>query len=460
MTTSRVVPLTVACALFMENLDTTIMATALPAIGRSLNEDPLHLSLAISAYLFSLSLFIPVSGWFADRFGASRVFRHAITLFLLGSIACAASHTLAQLVAARVLQGLGGAMMVPVGRLVMVRQIPKHELVSAMSWLAAPALIAPIIGPPLGGLITTLASWRWIFLINLPIGLLGYWMAVRYIRDLDVPHPLPFDLSGWLLLGGGIVGLMFGFENLGKRLLPGELTAASLLIGMVATGLYLRHAQRSTHPVLRLDLFRLSTFRASTWGGALFRIGIGAYLLLLPMMLQLGFGMTALESGSITFAGAVGAVAMKAVAQPISRRYGFRRLLLWNTWICAGSLFTYALLEPETPVWLIIVLLLAGGFFRSLQFTCANALAFAEIENPEMSQATSLSSTVQQLALSLGVGIGSQVLNLSLALRQTTQPDIADFHFGLAVAGLITLAAWPSFARLAPQAGAQMSGHR
>ena len=454
------VPLIVACALFMENLDSTVIATALPGIARSLNEDPLHLSLAISSYLLSLSIFIPVSGWMADRYGARRVFRNAIIVFVVGSVACSVSMNIGELVAARILQGLGGAMMVPVGRLVLVRQVPKSELVTAMSWLTIPALIAPIAGPPLGGLIVTYADWRWIFLINVPIGVLGYWLVSRYIKELPTRPMPPFDLAGWMLLGGGVAGLVFGFENLGKHVLPTEVPPVALAAGIVALMLYARHARTEASPVLHLSLLAVPTFRASVTGGSLFRIGVGSFSLLMPMMLQLAFGLSALESGCITFCSAAGALLMKTLAQRIVRRFGFRRLLLWNTFICGSSLMICGTMRAETSHLLIAGFLLFTGFFRSLEFTCINALAFADVSEEEMSQATSFSGTAQQLALSIGVGIGSQVLNASLAFRHATQLSTPDFSAAFYAVGLLSLLSWPSFARLGQDAGSLVSGHR
>jgi EmrB/QacA subfamily drug resistance transporter len=457
---NRLVPLIVACALFMENLDSTIIATALPAIARSLEEDPLHLSLAISAYLLSLSVFIPLSGWMADRYGARRVFRNAILIFVLGSIGCAVSSSIGGLVAARVLQGLGGAMMVPVGRLVLLREVPKSELISAMSVLTIPALMAPIFGPPLGGLIVTYASWRWIFLINVPIGAFGWWLVSRYIRDVREPQPPPLDLAGWWLLGGGLAGVVLGAENLGKHVLPHDVPLLAVSIGVLLLGLYVLHARQEPAPILRLSLLRLASFRASVTGGSLFRCGVGAFTLLMPMMLQLGFGLSALASGLITFSAAVGALLMKTIAPRLTRRYGFRRLLLGNTIISSLALIACGAITPAWPQALIIVFLFCSGFLRSLQFTCINALGFADVDEDDMSQATSFSSTAQQLALSVGVGLGSQLLNLSLALRGGQSLGLRDFSIAFVVIGLVSLSSALSFRRLAPDAGQSVSGHR
>lgn len=457
---SRLVPLIVACALFMENLDATIISTALPSIARDLNEDPLHLSLAITSYLLSLAIFIPLSGWMADRYGARTVFRNAILLFVLGSLGCAASEGIGGLVVARVLQGLGGAMMVPVGRLVLLREIPKAELVGAMAFVTIPALVAPIIGPPLGGLIVTYAAWQWIFLINLPVGVLGFVLVSRYIPNVRGELRAPLDLAGWWLIGGGLGGLVFGLESLGKHVVAPQVTALSLTIGVLLLVLYWRHARTDEAPLLRPALLDVATFRASVTGGTLYRIGVGGSTLLLPMMLQLGYGLNALHSGLLTFAGAVGAMGMKTLAPGIARRFGFRRILLHNTVLCSAALMLCGWLSPHWPVALALGFLVITGFLRSLQFTCVNALAFSDIAERDMSQATSASSTAQQLGLSLGVGAASQLLNLSLAMRGAQHLTALDFTLAFAGVSLISLMSWWSFRALGPEAGESVSGHR
>ncbi|MCC2655167.1 MAG: transporter [Panacagrimonas sp.] len=457
---SRLVPLIVACALFMENLDATIISTALPAIARDLNEDPLHLSLAITSYLLSLAIFIPLSGWLADRYGARTVFRNAILVFVLGSLGCAASQGIGGLVAARVLQGLGGAMMVPVGRLVLLREVPKSELVGAMAFVTIPALMAPIFGPPLGGLIVTYASWQWIFLINLPVGVLGFVLVSRYIPDVRGELRAPLDLAGWWLLGGGLGGVVFGLESLGKQVVAPQVTALCLGGGTLLLALYWRHARADDAPLLRPSLLDVPTFRASVTGGSLFRLGVGGSTLMLPMMLQIGYGLSALDSGLITFSGAVGALAMKTVAPAVARRFGFRRILVHNTLLSAVTLTICGWLSPHWPVTLAMAFLVLTGFLRSLQFTCVNALAFADIAERDMSQATSASSTAQQLALTVGVGAASQLLNLSLAMRGAQQLSAVDFTWAFAGLGLLSLLAMIWFRALAPDAGQTVSGHR
>jgi EmrB/QacA subfamily drug resistance transporter len=453
------VPMIVACALFMENLDSTVIATALPKIAESLHEDPLRLNLAITSYLLSLAVFIPLSGWVADRYGARSVFRAAIVVFTVGSACCGISQSLPELVAARILQGIGGAMMVPVGRLVMLRTVPKSELVRAMSYLTVPALIGPVLGPPLGGFIVTYSSWRWIFYINLPMGLLGIVLATLFIENIKETGDWPLDLRGFLLSGVGLAGLMFGFENAGRGVLPMPLVAAMLLGGAICTTLYVLHSRLHAYPIIDLKLLRIPTFAAAITGGSLFRIGIGALPFLLPLMLQLGFGLSPFASGLLTFASAAGAMTMKMTAAPIIRSFGFRRVLLGNAVISSAFVMSYAWFSPETPHWLIFVALLAGGFFRSLQFTCTNTLIFADVPPPLMSRATSFQSMAQQLSVSIGVGIGALLLHVTLLLNDRTELSAGDFSGAFLAVALISLSSIFFYLPLTGEAGAEVSGH-
>lgn len=459
MPRTTVVPLIVACALFMENLDSTALATALPAIAASLGQSPLVLSFAITSYLFSLAVFIPISGWMADRFGARQVFRGAILVFVLGSIACGLSTSLAELVAARVLQGLGGAMMVPVGRLVLLRSVGKSDLVRAMAYLTVPALVGPLLGPPLGGFLTTYLSWRWIFWINVPIGLLGIVLASVLIPDLKEERPPPLDLRGFLLCAGALVGLVFGFEGLGRGPVPPWASAALLAVGVVGALAYLRHARGHPHPVIDLGLLRVPTFRASILGGFLFRIGVGAVPFLLPLLLQAGFGLTAFQSGTLTLAAAAGALTMKVTAAPILRRLGFRRVLIGNAVLSAAFLAAMALFRPDTPHAVIAAVLLVGGFFRSLQFTSLNTLAYAEIEPARMSRATSFAGMAQQLSLSVGVGTGALALHLAATVDGAGRIEAGDFAPAFALVALIAASSALVFLPLPRDAGAEVSGH-
>ncbi|MBV8922732.1 MFS transporter, partial [Bradyrhizobium sp.] len=311
MTKQRLIPLIVATALFMENMDSTVIATSLPAIAADIGTSPLTLKLAITSYLLSLAVFIPASGWTADRFGARMVFAIAVAVFMAGSIGCAVSSSVTDFVIARILQGMGGAMMTPVGRLVLLRSIDKSALVNAMAWVTVPALIGPVIGPPLGGFITTYFSWHWIFLINIPIGLVGIVMALKFIDPIRGETPERFDLYGMILAGIGLGGIAFGLSVAGLNLLPWPIVAGLVAVGSASMTLYVLHARKTGSPVLDFSLLRLPTMRASIVGGFLFRLGIGALPFLLPLLLQLGFGLSPFRSGLVTFGSAVGALGMK-----------------------------------------------------------------------------------------------------------------------------------------------------
>ena len=454
----RVVPLIVAVALFMENMDSTVIATSLPAIARALGTNPLALKLAVTSYLLALAIFIPASGWMADRFGARNVFRIAICVFVLGSIGCALSRSLDEFVLARILQGAGGAMMTPVGRLILVRSIDKRLLVNAMALVTIPALVGPICGPPLGGFITTYASWHWIFIINVPIGLVGVVMTTRYIADMPVERPAPFDFVGFVLSGLGIGGLAFGFSVMGLAFLPTSVVAALIGVGAISAAAYVLHARRAPAPILDLRLFKFATFRASIFGGFMFRLGIGALPFLLPLLLQIGFNLTPFQSGLITFTGALGSMFMKAAVARVLKRFGYRPVLVYNSLISAAFLAACAGFLPGVPFAGMVAVLLAGGFFRSLQFTAVNTIAYAEIEAPLMSRATTLVSVGQQLALSTGVAVGALVVEITLRLKHGTTMGAADFPPAFLVVGALTAAACLVFLRLPPDAGAELAG--
>ncbi len=460
MQTRILVPLIVACALFMENLDSTVLSTSLPAIAEDLGEDPITLKLALTTYLLSLAVFIPASGWLADRFGARVVFRAAIIVFTAGSVFCALSWSIGSLVAARVLQGLGGAMMVPVGRLVVLRTIPKAELVSSLAWLTVPALVGPVLGPPVGGFITTYFSWRWIFWINVPIGVLGVVLATLFIPDVRGDQRQRFDTRGFFLSAVGLAALVTGSTTMGLDVLPPAWVAAMLAIGATLLTGYVIHSRRAEHPILDLTLLGVATFRGSLLGGSLFRIGLGAVPFLLPLMLQLGYDMTPFESGMTTFVGAIGAITMKFAAQPILRRFGFRTILVVNAGICAAFSAVPALYTENTPIVVIMTILLIGGLFRSLQFTSINAMAYSDIDDERMSRATSLTSVVQQISLSLGISIGAISLALSTAGKPADAFTVSDFAPAFLVVGAISALSIVVFRRLAADAGTEVSGHR
>ena len=450
-------PLIIATALFMENMDATVISTSLPAIARDLLVDPISLKLALTSYLVSLAVFIPISGWMADRYGARRVFRSAIAVFMLGSVLCGFSRSLEGFVLARFIQGMGGAMMVPVGRLVILRTTRKEELVRALSYLTIPALLGPVIGPPLGGFISTYFHWRWIFFINIPIGILGIGLAGRFIENLKEEHLPPLDKLGFVFTGVGLSLLMLGLATEGKHMLSMELSLLVTVLGAALLLAYLWHYRRVADPLLDLSLLRLPTFHASVIGGFLFRVGIGATPFLLPLMLQLGFAYSPFESGMLTCSTAIGAIFMKTIVARVLERFGFKKVLTWNTVLVALSLAAYGLFRSDTPHILMLLVFILGGCLRSLQFTSLNAIAFADVEQSRMSHATSLSSVAQQLAAGFGVTVAALALQGVSSWQQHVVLQSSDFAWSFVVMGVLTLASVLLFIPLDGKSGAELA---
>ncbi|MBV7484410.1 DHA2 family efflux MFS transporter permease subunit [Bordetella sp. BOR01] len=455
---ARMIPFIVGCALFMQMLDSTVVATALPVMAQALDSTPVRLNVAITSYLLAVAVFVPVSGWAADRYGARRVFMAAIALFTLSSVACALSQNLTQLVVARVAQGMAGAMMVPVGRIILLRVVPKQDLLKAMSFLSIPALLGPVIGPPLGGFMVTYMSWHWIFLINIPIGIMGIALVRHYVPEIREASTPRLDWLGFLLSAVCLATLVSAFEALGHSLIPPLAVAGLAAVGLLCGVLYVQHAKRAEHPILDLTLLREPTFAISVLGGNLCRFAVGAMPFLLAVQLQVGFGLSPFSAGMITFASAAGALLMKFVATPIVMRFGFRRVLTVNAILTGLFIVACAAFTPATPVWLLIAILLAGGFFRSLQFTGLNALTYADIPPERMSRASSFAAMAQQLGISLGVGVAAVTLNISMAVRGAQHVVIGDVMVAFLVIGALCAAATLSFRRLAPTAGAQLQG--
>ncbi|MBU6456417.1 MAG: DHA2 family efflux MFS transporter permease subunit [Bradyrhizobium sp.] len=458
MNKQRLIPLIVATALFMENMDSTVISTSLPAIAADIGTSPLTLKLAITSYLLSLAVFIPASGWTADRFGARLVFAAAVGVFMAGSIGCAMSSSVTDFVIARIVQGFGGAMMTPVGRLVLLRSIDKSALVNAMAWVTVPALVGPVLGPPLGGFITTYLTWHWIFLINIPIGMIGIVMALRFIDPIRSENPERFDLYGLVLAGIGLGGIAFGLSVAGLNLLPWSIVIALIALGSVSMTLYLIHARRTASPVLDFALLRLPTMRASIVGGFMFRLGIGSLPFLLPLLMQIGFGLTPLQSGLVTFGSAAGAMGMKTLAARIIRTFGFRSIMIINAVVSSVFLAACALFTIATPLLLIVILLVVGGFFRSLQFTAINTLAYAEVEPDRMSRATTLVSVNQQLAVSAGVALGAALVETTMWFHHVTELSAAEFGPAFIVVSVISALSAGFFFELPADAGHQVSG--
>lgn len=452
----NLIPLIVACGLFMENLDATVLATSLPAIAKDIGANPIHLKLALTTYLLALAVFIPASGWMADRFGAKNVFRAAMVVFAAGSIACALSTGLWSLVGARILQGMGGAMMTPVGRLIVLRTIPKSDLIGAIAWLTIPALVGPVMGPPLGGFITTYFDWRWIFWINIPVAIAGFVLVTMYIPDIREQTNERFDLRGFLLIGPGLSLFLTGVTLMGIDLVSNHVVIALTLSGAILLVAYVIHAFYDDAPIIDLRLLSIPTYRAGVLGGFLFRTGVGASPFLLPLLFQNGFGMTAFQSGMMTFATGVGAMFMKTQAATILRRWGFRRVLIANAFIAGAFSAVPSMFTEATPVLLIVALFVVGGLSRSLQFTSINTLAYADVPPERLSSATSFASVGQQLSGAVGVTIAA--LGLELAGRILGGDALAATHFPyvfLLVAAVSTCSVI-LFMQLAPTAGASL----
>ncbi len=452
--------LLVAAAFFMENLDATVIATSLPAMARDFGTAPAHLSAGVSAYLVALTVFIPVSGWAADRFGARRVFAAAIAVFTSASLLCALSPSLAMFTAARVLQGIGGAMMVPIGRLVVLRDTPKDALVRTIAILTWPALVAPILGPPLGGWISTHWSWHWIFLPNLPLGTAAFVAALWLIRDGE--HRTDgFDLPGFVLSGLGFALFMGGIELASRADLPAWAGVTALLAGLGLLGLSARHLRHTENPLFGLAPLGIATFRVTAVGGSLFRTAIGTAPFLLPLMFQLGFGWSAVRAGSLLLWLFAGNLAMKPATTWAMQRFGFRRVLVGNGLMVAAGFAACALLQADTPMPAMAALLFVCGMNRSMQFTALNTVGFADVPAAQMRDATTLFSVLQQMNAGMGIAIGALALSLACLLRggDAAHAATADFHLAFwLIAGLALLAVIDS-ARLPRDAGRHLLGH-
>lgn len=449
--------LIVACALFMQNLDATVLATALPTMARDYRVAPDAIGLALTGYLLALAIFIPASGPISDRFGASRTFQSAIAIFMLGSAACGFAQGLNLLVAARFLQGIGGAMMVPVGRLVLLRSVQRHEMVPAMAWLTMPAMLGPILGPPLGGAIITWFDWRWIFWINLPMGVAGILLVQSYIHEYERHGGTGFDWRGFALCACALAPLVFGLHWAAR---PGAARISAFLVGfsLLAGALYVRHARTARDPLLDLALLRIPTFRLSVIGGTMIRITQGAMPFLMPMLLQLAYGLSPMASGALTLAMASGAFLMKGMARNVLQRFGFRITL---SVVGMAAPVAYAITGWITTGWplpLIFGLLGLCGFFMSLQFTAYNAIAYADVDAARMSRATSFYATFQQISLSLGVCAGTSALGLAMRWHGHGAPGFGDFSVAIwIICGVSMLAIFANRA-FADDAGAQLHG--
>jgi EmrB/QacA subfamily drug resistance transporter len=446
----------VACGMFINQLDSTVLSTSLPQIAESLDVEPVRLSLAITSYLVTLAVFIPISGWIADKFGPRRVFCWAIFMFTFSSALCGFATSLPMLIATRILQGLGGAMMTPVGRIILGRSFPKEQLYAALAFISIPGLIGPTIGPLIGGFITTYLSWRWIFFVNIPVGAVGILLALHYVKNFETPPPGKFDFTGFVIVGAGLALLELAIDYLGHHLVGGAIIAGLFAAAAVLLGIYAWYALTRDNPVLDLNLFRLRAFRSATVWGGLCRMTIGAVPFLLPLMLQVSFGLSAMDSGIITFVMNVGAIGIKTIATRVARWAGFRNLLLYNASILGLMAMGIGLLfHEDTPHWFMIGYLLLYGVVRSVQFTNVNALTYVDLNTRNMSKGTSMASVMQQLSSSFGIATGATVLSLVAGGEVLTQRD---FLWAFIIVGMFPVISVIGFLKLNPEDGAEMAG--
>jgi EmrB/QacA subfamily drug resistance transporter len=454
-------PWLVAVAFFMQALDTTILNTAVPGIARALGVAPLSMKAVLASYTLSLAVFIPISGWMANRYGTRRVFSGAIGLFTAGSLLCGLSRNIHLLVAFRILQGCGGAMMVPVGRLTLVRTFGKSELVRAMSFVAVPGLLGPLFGPLAGGLITDLAHWSVIFFINVPIGIVGLYLVERHLPDYREARTPPLDLAGLLLFGSGIALLSYVLEVFGEHRLSRAGIFALLILSLALLAGYGLHASRALHPLLKLALFRIRTFRAAVSGGFFTRISIGGIPFLLPLLLQVGLDYTPIQSGLLMMSQAAAAMSLKMIMPRILARFGYRAVLVSNTLMLGVLILLFATIGRATPVWLIVLQLFAFGLFSSLQYTSMNTLVYADVSAAAASDASTIASTGQQLSISFAVAVASLVTALFVPDRFHTAPGelLHGIHEGLLVLGVATLLSTLVFRELRRDDGSAVSRH-
>jgi EmrB/QacA subfamily drug resistance transporter len=453
----------IAGAFFMENLDGTIIATALPQMARSFHIGAVNLNIGMTAYLLTLAVFIPISGWVADRFGSRSVFASAIGLFTFASLLCGLSHTLTQFTLMRILQGLGGAMMVPVGRLIVLRNTPKDKLTQAIAYITWPGLTALVLGPPLGGFITTYANWHWIFFLNLPLGVTALVLALLWVDNLRSGEDHPFDWLTFLLAGIASAGTVFAMEKLGGEGMhwqfPGLILAISLVSGLLA---FLAARRKPATSFVDLESLRIKTYALSIYGATAFRIAVSVLPFLLPLMFQIVFGLSAFRSGLYLLALFAGDLSMKAIVIQVLRRFGFRRILIVNGTVVAATMVLCCVIGPATPPLLIVFILFAHGATRSMQFTCMTTLAYSEISAAKMSRANGFLSAVMQLSLGMGVAVGAITLRLVAHAHghSAVTPQLRDFHQAFLLMSLLSLGPVFNSLGLAPDAGAATSGHR
>jgi EmrB/QacA subfamily drug resistance transporter len=447
----------------MENLDGTIIATALPQMAHSLHVSAVRMNIGMTAYLITLAVFIPISGWFADRFGSRSIFASAIAIFTIASLLCGASHTLTQFTVMRVLQGIGGAMMVPVGRLIVLRSTPKEGLTHAILYITWPGLTALVVGPPLGGFITTYASWHWIFFLNLPLGIIALALTMTWVENFRTDEVHPFDWVTFLFAGVASTGAVYAMEKLGGDGAHWQRSAAIFALSVLsAVFAVLSARRRPTTSLIDLESLKLKSYSLSIFGASAFRISVAVLPFLLPLMFQIAFGLNAFISGLYLLALFAGDLSMKSVVVQILRRFGFRSILIVNGVITAGSMALCATLSPWTHPAIILLVLAFHGACRSLEFTCMTTLAYTEIPSERMSRANGFLSAVMQLSMGMGVAVGAVTLRLVAHAHghSAAFPYLRDFHIAILIMSLLSLAPVFDSLGLDPSAGAVASGHR
>ena len=459
--TARLLPWLVAVAFFMQALDTTILNTAVPAIAGAMHVTPLGVKSVLASYTLSLAVFIPISGWMADRFGTRRVFAVAIGLFTLGSVLCGLSTRIEVLVACRVLQGMGGAMMMPVGRLTLARTYGKADLVRVMSFVAVPSLVGPMIGPVAGGLLVTYVDWRAVFYVNVPVGLLGLYFVSRYLPDYREEKTSPLDFAGLVLFGGGIALLSYVLEVFGDHTLGTAPVAMLAVLSAVMLAGYALRAAHTPFPLLDLGLFRRRTFRAAVSGGFFTRLGLGGIPFLFPLLYQVGLGFTPIQSGLLVLPQAIASMGMKTLMPSILARLGYRTVLVGNTIVVGLMIASFATVGIDTPLWRIVLQAFVLGFFTSMQYTSMNTLVYADVEGHDTSAASTIAATGQQLAISFGVAGAALIAALFVPADRHSHPDaiVHGVQQAFLVLGLLTVASSVVFMELRPEDGAGLSQH-
>lgn len=457
------IPFIVAFALFMETLDSTIINTAIPKIALALMTDPISLKIALTSYLLSLAIFIPISGWLADRFGSKQIFLVGLSVFTIGSLCAGLAFNLQSLVLFRIIQGIGGALMLPVGRLILFKSFAKHELIKVTTYVTIPSLLGPALGPVLGGLIVTYISWRWIFFVNIPIGIIGIILAYKILpEELNNRRALEkLDFIGFILFSFGLAGFIFAFQFIGENLLSNSVLITMIIASLGLISLYFLRAHKFPEPFIDLKLFKIRTFSITILGSFFSRCGIAGIPFILPLFFQLGFSKTPLESGLLVLSWAIAMVLMKFFVRDMLKKFGFKNLLLINTFLLGLSMMNFALITAQTATWIIVTLIFINGLLTSMQFTCMNVLSYVDLREDNLSKGTSLGTALQQLSMSLGIALTAIILQYLAGERtHTFHIPIPVFHTTFLILGITTAVSAAIFLLLKKDDGVEASGYK